>query len=232
MRHLNLLVVLTTIVVFAGCEDSLKPDTPPINGGEDSSQVTTPNPPPKVKGIHFRNHENVQGIYVISGPHQYHKEVSSSVESLPVEGEYSVFFTNAQMNENICEIDGKRSIYMGASSISTPLKDTTIMVPIRQVTCKLEITSADNVKILNRYIKGLVTSVLIDGETYKDPSFKEIGSSYYPYAGEMELSAFVEVYKEGKLCGSSQLKKDIVLDSGKHYVAKIEEDGISISLSK
>lgn len=228
---LNFIAIATGVILLAGCEKDLKPDTLPINGSEDTNQ-TTQTPPPKVKGIHFRNPNNIQGVYVISGPHQYHKEVSSSLESLPVEGEYKVFFTNAQMNENICKIDGERSIFMGRDSVHTPLNDTIIMIPIEEVTCKLEITSVDSVKIVKRYIKGLVTEILIDGETYKDPSFKEIGNSYYPYAGEVELSVFVEVYNsKGELKGSNQLKESVVLEPGKQYIAKIGES-ISISSSK
>lgn len=201
---LNLLAALAAIVLFAACEKDLIPQ----------------------EGIVMTNPDKIQGTYVITGTHSYIEKTTKWL-STPPQGQYRVFFTNMEVNGNVCNIADKHPVFVGESTftVTSSTQRETISVPVREITCHLSFKQTDGVKISNILVSGIPTVLFIDGE-FDQFTSKQLDGDSYVVATQIEVSICIinELNAEMKV-----LKTRINAQPGCKYSLKVGKDNISIS---
>ena len=205
MKHFNLLVAFAAIVLFVGCEKDFIPQ----------------------EGIVMGNSEQIQGTYIITGPHSYWEKTTKWLSS-PPQGEYTVNFSNMEVNKNVCSIDGRCPVFVGSTTFVVSSSYQTVSVPVREVTCKLSFKGTDGVKISKILVNNVPTTLFIDGE-FGQPSSMQLSGDSYVIASDMEVSICIDVLDDlGKTKDIKVLKSQIDAKPGKSYTLKVGENDISV----
>lgn len=188
-----------------------------------------PDPDITQNGLKISNDKGLDGTYFVVGPHNYYEKVTNQLPTPTAEGEYRVFFTNAQVDGNVCFIDGKEPIFMGNTKfeVSYEHKIERISVPVGTITCWLSFKEGNGVKFSKAIIKNVPTSIFIDGEVNRTNDLTLYGDSYV-IASRLHIFVSIDV-TDGSTPPIKVVETTIDAQPGHKYVVKLEKDGASIS---
>ena len=216
-QFLNLLVAIVTICLFEGCDYF-------------ESDVT----PTTAQAIFFSNKGGINGTelngtYIVTGAHSYVEKTTDLLPSLP-DGEYNVFFINGKVNGNICYFDGKEPTLIGNTQfvVSSSDKARAILVPLKEITCRLSFKADEGVKFSKAVITNVSNSMYIDGELGQPKNLTIYGDCYV-IATSKPMKIFISVDVDDPDQPIKVLEGVINPQQGHRYTFRLMKDGFSVS---
>ncbi len=235
------MIAIAAAFVVLSC-DTLDYDTP------SSTTPPTPTTPSRPKGtIGLLNTKGFEGTYLISGPGDYHNQVTTKGNGggdpyfYPprAEGEYTVKFINLVSVDNVYQIDTKKPIFMGTAALKIPYKEQEILVPVTEISAQISFPKQEGIQIKRVLVTDIFDSIFIDGAFVKQSSTMSIElDSYdggYIIAAKVKMFITFDVVNEsGRPQKSVTLEVPLearpehkynvtVKESGGKYVAFISE---------
>lgn len=233
MRTLfHYMIAIAAVFVVLSC-DTLDCDIP----SSDTSTTSTTSSRPKGT-IGLLNTKGFEGTYLISGPGEYHNQVTTKGNEggdpffYPprAEGEYTVKFINLESVDNIYQIDTKKPIFMGTTALKIPYKEQEILVPVTEISAQLSFPKQEGIQIRRVLITDIFDSIFIDGSFVKQGSTMSIeldnNDGGYIIAAKVKMFITFDVVNEGGRPQKSEtIKVPLDAQPGHQYDVTVKESG-------